>query len=205
MSKGKLKDKKSGAKKGGAKKGGAKKKGEPSKGGKKGKASKGSKISKTGKKGKKGSKTNVKGGSKDRKSKTSSSSTSVGSGVASLMPTANPEQISKNKGILEKICTLLEKTKPEQVTRTTKDDLNKIQQIIQNISMRDHGDLDRVRDVPLSEKQKAIIWKISGLNCDDVDTLTLTITEGSEDPTPPREESKEDEKVEKLDLAPTKG
>lgn len=192
MSKGK--DKKPG------KKGGAKKKGAPSKGDKKGKGSKPSKTgSKTGKKGRKGSKINKGKGSKDSKSKSSS-----GTSVGSLVSTANPAQISKNKGILEKICTLLEKTKPELVTRTMKDDLNKIQQIIQNISMRDHGDLDRVRDVPLSERQKDVIWKISGLNCDEVDTLNITMTEGS-DPVPPIDDSKEDAKVEKLDLAPTKG
>lgn len=56
--------------------------------------------------------------------------------------------------------------------------------------MRDNGDTDRVREVPLTEKQKAIIEKITGFNCDEVETLTMTITE-SIDTNTPKEESLE--------------
>lgn len=89
--------------------------------------------------------------------------------------TGTPEQIGKNKLLLDKICAFLESTKPDEVTPKTKNDLDKIQQLIKNISFRDNGAPERVIEVALTEKQKAVILEITGLVCDDTDNIPMTV------------------------------
>lgn len=94
---------------------------------------------------------------------------------------ATPEQIKKNQEMLDKVFKLMETLKPDQVTRSSKDDLSKVQQLIKNITYRDNGDKSRVREVELTDKQKEIIKLVSGSVCDSqVDVMGVTMTEGEE-------------------------
>lgn len=94
---------------------------------------------------------------------------------------ATPEQIKKNQDMLDKVFKLMETLKPDQVTRSSKDDLRVVQQLIKNITFRDYGDKSGVREVELSDKQKEIIKLISGSACNsEVDVVGLTMTEGED-------------------------
>ena len=171
------------------------------------KGAKGSKSSK-GKGGKgskgKGSKTSVKSSASLKGSKTPSS-TSVKS--AKVVPPATPETLAKNKDLLDKICNLMANLKADQVTRSSKDDLDKIQLLIKNISFRDGGELGRVREVPLTEKQQAVIKMISDVGCEDIDTMAMTVTDKNEATTGKSitaGEPKVNYPYEKLEFVPTK-
>ena len=150
----------------------------------KGKGSKGkAKDKKSKAKGSKGSKTKVgsKTSLKSNKPGSKGSATEVvKSANAKPVSKATPEQINKNAEQLAKICKLLESLKPDQVTRTSKDDLDKIQLLIKNITFRDNGETGRVHDVPLSDKQKHVIKLVSDAKgLDEVDTMAMTVTEGN--------------------------
>lgn len=110
-----------------------------------------------------------------------------------------PEAIGKNKQLLDKICAFLESTKPDEVTPKTKSDLDKIQQLIKNISFRDNGAPERVVEVALTEKQKAVILEITGLVCGDVDNIPMTVNADEE-----VKASGPGALGEKLDFVPTK-
>ena len=56
-----------------------------------------------------------------------------------------------------------------------------MQLLIKNIAFRDAGELNKVHEVPLSEKQKAVIKLISSVDCDGgMDTLAMTVTDAND-------------------------
>ena len=79
--------------------------------------------------------------------------------------------------------------------------------MIKNISFRDGGVPGGVRDVPLTEKQQAVIKLISGVGCEDVDTLAMTVTDANDAGTTGKTagaEPKVNYPFEKLEFVPTK-
>ncbi|KAJ6219668.1 hypothetical protein RDWZM_005480 [Blomia tropicalis] len=136
-----------------------------------------------------------------------SPSTTSAAGSAPPLPPASPEQVAKNKDLLQKILTLLEGLKPGHVTRTSKDDLDKVQQLVKNITFRDGGEPSRVREVQLTDTQKAVIKQICGIGCEDLDNLMMTVTKdsGPEDPAKTKGGTvKVNYPFEKLDFVQTK-
>ena len=100
--------------------------------------------------------------------------------VAQPPPPPPTAIVAKNQTLLNKIILLMEGLKAEAVTRSTKDDLDKIQALMKNIQFRDNGNYDRIREIQFTDVQKLVIKAVSGLEIDSQDTnLYITITTNS--------------------------
>ncbi|KAI2808324.1 hypothetical protein RDWZM_005637 [Blomia tropicalis] len=109
------------------------------------------------------------------------------------------DAVQKNQQEVNKIVALMDAIRTNQVTKHHKDDLDRIQMLIKNISYREEGLPDLVRPVTFTYVQKAIIKKITGINekgkCDGdpkdkVPTITIPFDNLNLVPTKPSAKKK---------------
>ena len=96
---------------------------------------------------------------------------------ASKIPPASPEVTAKNLEVLKSILDLIEKLKPDQVNIPIKEDLDRVQALVKNISYRNSGQLARMTSIQYTETQLSVFKIVSPtMSFDTEDKLAVTLT-----------------------------